>query len=112
MVTAGAGAALLVAPCPVAAAMRLGDRPALARTIGIMDLALVPGLLRGRPRWPWMLARAAFNLPVAAAYRTQARRPGGQPVAIAGMAAMLGLTAMDTATAIALRNADRIAEAT
>ena len=27
---------------------------------------LVPGLLLGRPRWPWLAARAALNVPMAA----------------------------------------------
>jgi hypothetical protein len=72
-----------------------------------MDLALVPGLMRGRPRWPWMLARAAANLPIAAAYRSEIARTGGTPMARTGMCAMLGLSVVDTVTAIGLRNADR-----
>ena len=32
------------------------------RLLGAADLVLVPGLLAGRPRWPWMAARAALNL--------------------------------------------------
>jgi hypothetical protein len=36
--------------------------PRGARIVGLADLALVPGLLRGRPRWPWMAARVALNL--------------------------------------------------
>jgi hypothetical protein len=107
VVTFGVGLALLIAPRPLAVAARVGDRPTFARAVGVMDLVLVPGLLRGRPRWPWMLARAAANLPIAAAYRSEIARTGGSPVARAAMFAMLGLSVVDTATAIALRNADR-----
>lgn len=106
-VTLGAGVALLAAPSAVTATAGLGERPGLGRVIGAMDLALVPGLWRGRPRWPWMLARAAFNLPIAAAYRDQARRDEGSSLARGGMLAMLGLSTMDLATAVALRNAER-----
>lgn len=105
VVTLGAGVALLAAPRPVARAAHLGDRPTLARVIGVMDLVLVPGLLRGRPRWPWMLARAAFNVPVAAAYWAQADR-AGDTFARAGTIAMLGLSAMDTVTAISLHRSE------
>jgi hypothetical protein len=107
VLTLGAGVALLVAPRPVATAMRLGDRPGAARLVGIMDLALVPGLLMGRPRWPWMVARAAFNLPRAAMFRAEACRPGDQPAARVGMFAMLGISAVDFTTALALRAAER-----
>ncbi|HTK66230.1 MAG TPA: hypothetical protein VL595_27880 [Pseudonocardia sp.] len=109
VVTTGVGIALLVAPRPLAVASGVGDRPTFARVVGAMDLALVPGLMRGRPRWPWMLARAAANLPIAAAYRTEINRTGGTPLARKAMLAMLGLSVVDTATAIALRKADRAA---
>jgi hypothetical protein len=106
MVTLGAGAALLVAPGPVARAAHLGDRPGLARVIGVMDLVLVPGLLRARSRWPWMLARAAFNLPVIAGFRAQAAQPDGDVVARAAMVTMVGLSAMDLVTAVQLHRAE------
>lgn len=106
VVTTGVGIALLAAPRPLAVAAGVGDRPTFARVVGIMDLALVPGLLRGRPRWPWMLARAAANLPIAAAYRSEIARNGGTPLARTGMYAMLGLSVVDTATAIGLRRAE------
>lgn len=106
VVTLGAGVALVAAPRAVAERMHLGDRPNLARLIGVMDLVLVPGLLRARSRWRWMLARAAFNLPVAAGYRSQAAQPGGDAFARAGMVTMLGLSAMDVATAVRLRRAE------
>jgi hypothetical protein len=106
VITLALGVALLAAPSRLGRAAHLGDRPALARTIGVMDLVLVPGLLRGRPRWPWMVARAAFNVPVAAAFRTEARRTG-HPAARAGFVTMLGLSTMDLLTALRLHRAER-----
>jgi hypothetical protein len=110
LVTLGVGAALTVAPGKVGPAAGFGSQRSVALSIGLMDLALVPGLLRGRPRWPWMLARAAFNLPVAGAFRAEAKRPAGNPIARPGMYTMLALTTMDTVVALALRNAERTAE--
>ncbi|HEY1971246.1 MAG TPA: hypothetical protein VGH89_25050 [Pseudonocardia sp.] len=107
VVTLALGVALTVAPGKVGPAAGLGNRKSVALSIGLMDLALVPGLLRGQPRWPWMLGRAAFNLPVAAAFRAEAARPAGARIARPGMYAMLALTTMDIATALALRNAER-----
>lgn len=106
VVTLGAGAALTVAPGTVGPAAGFGNRKSVAVSIGLMDLALVPGLLRGKPRWPWMLARAAFNVPAAGALRAEARRPAGNPMARPGMYAMLALTTMDTIVALALRSAE------
>ncbi len=44
-----------------------------SRAVGLLDLALVPGLLWGRPRWPWLAARASVNLPLAVFALRQAR---------------------------------------
>jgi hypothetical protein len=107
VVSLGAGAALTVAPGKVGPAAGIGNRRSVALLIGLLDLALVPGLLRGRPRWPWMLARAASNLPVAGAFRAEARRPAGHRIARPGMYVMLALTTMDVVAALALRNAER-----
>jgi hypothetical protein len=106
VVTLAAGAALLASPRAVAGWAHLGDRPDLARVIGVMDLVLVPGLLRARSRWRWMLARAAFNLPVIAGFRAQAAQPGGDAVARVGMVTMVALSAMDLVTAVRLRRAE------
>ena len=62
---------------------------------------LVPGLLRGEPRWPWMVGRAALNLAMAAylmGAATQSRRPHGER----RRRALLGLTVVDGATGLAL----------
>ncbi len=59
--TAVAGTALLGTPERLGPLIGLtGKRD--AQLVGALDLALVPGLLFGRPRWPWLAARAASNL--------------------------------------------------
>jgi hypothetical protein len=30
--------------------------------VGCLDLALVPGLIFGRPQWPWLASRAVSNV--------------------------------------------------
>jgi hypothetical protein len=59
-----AGIGLLVAPEEIAAALGLAD-PRGLREIALADLVLVPGLLAGRPRWPWLAGRAALNVAIA-----------------------------------------------
>jgi hypothetical protein len=54
-----AGAALLLAPRRTAGPLGLEGQESAVRVIGVSDLVLVPGLLRGTPRWPWMTGRAA-----------------------------------------------------
>jgi deazaflavin-dependent oxidoreductase (nitroreductase family) len=54
------GASLLYRPKPLARLADLDVRE--ARLVAVADLAVVPGLVFGRPRRPWMLARAAVNL--------------------------------------------------
>ena len=62
--TAVAGTALLVAPERLGPVIGLtGTRD--TRLVGILDLVLVPGLLFGTPRWPWLAARAASNVATA-----------------------------------------------
>ncbi|MDA3629530.1 hypothetical protein OU415_29165 [Saccharopolyspora sp. WRP15-2] len=90
VVTLGMGVGLTAAPGPAGKA--LGLDPKFAKRIGIIDLALAPGLLLGRPRWPWMAVRAGLNLVLADRYR--ARRV---PAGLVGMAA---LTAIDGTLAL------------
>jgi hypothetical protein len=64
MFTAVAGTALLVTPARLGPVIGLaGARD--AQLVGVLDLALVPGLLLGRPRWPWLAARAVSNVATA-----------------------------------------------
>jgi hypothetical protein len=105
-VTLGAGAALIAAPGRVADALGLEGKDAAVRAIGLSDLVLVPGLLRGSPRWPWMVGRAALNLGLAA-YLLGVAPQSSSPEVLEGAAGVLvGLTALDGATGLALRRAD------
>ena len=88
------GAWLVADPGP--GARHLGLDETTVRLLGLADLALVPGLLRGEPRWPWMVARAATNLAQAAAVHPH-------PLS----KVLIGLTAADGGTALALRQAAR-----
>lgn len=101
-VTLGFGAALTVTPRRSAAVLGLGDRPELATVVGLTDLVVGSGILRGRRRWPWMAARAALNLALAGCYATEASRAGGDSRARAGTIAMVSLTVVDTALTLAL----------
>jgi hypothetical protein len=65
VVTAIAGFALLRAPDRVGPLIGLAAKRD-AQLVGILDLALSPGLLLGRPRWPWLMARAMSNVATAA----------------------------------------------
>lgn len=99
------GAALLLAPERVGGALRLGDHPVALRAIGAADLLLVPGLLAGRRRLPWMVGRAALNVAIAAYCLHLARREGnvGPKVAVPALALA---TAADVRTILALRRED------
>jgi hypothetical protein len=71
-VTSVAGAVLVAAPARPARWLGVEDALGL-RIIGVSDIALVPGLVVGRPRWPWLAARAACNVAIAGYALTQAR---------------------------------------
>lgn len=78
VVTTIAGTALLVTPARVGPLLGLAARRD-AQLVGVLDLALAPGLLFGRPRSPWLMGRAVSNLATAAfvlarASGAQARR--------------------------------------
>lgn len=106
-VTLTMGVGLTAAPSRSAAVLGLGERSTWVRTLGLVDLVMAPGLLRGRPRWPWMAARAALNLVIAENYRRRARRTGGSARASGGAVAMAALTVVDGALAVVLRNSRR-----
>ena len=102
-VTLAAGVTLIAAPGRSAALLGLeGQEPAM-RAIGASDLLLVPGLLRGRPRWPWMIGRAALNLVLAAYLHGVAPQSSSPDALRAGAGLFVGLTAADGATGLVLR---------
>ena len=105
-VTLAAGAALVGSPRLLTGRLGLDGQDAAVRAIGVSDLVLVPGLLRGRPRWPWMIGRAALNLAVAAYLQGVAPQSSSPALAKAGAGLLVGLTALDGATGLALRRAD------
>ena len=104
-VTLVAGAVLVAVPGRVSRSLGLdGQDPAL-RLVGASDLVLVPGLLRGRPRWPWMIGRAALNLAQAAYLRSVAPGSSSPELLTGGARVLVGLTALDGVTGLALRRA-------
>jgi hypothetical protein len=105
-VTLVIGAALVASPGRVTGRLGLEGHDAAVRLVGASDLVLVPGLLRGSPRSPWMAGRAALNLVVAAYLRAAAPQSTAPELLQAGARVMLGLTAVDGATALALRRAE------
>jgi hypothetical protein len=56
-VSIGVGLALVAAPGPLMKAIGLGDRPSLGRFLGVRDLVLGTGLLRGQNTAGWCRAR-------------------------------------------------------
>ena len=70
------------------------------RLIGASDLVVVAGLLRGTPRSPWMVGRAALNLVIAAYLKAAAPESRSPELLRGGARVMLGLTAVDGATAL------------
>jgi hypothetical protein len=103
-VTLAAGVTLVAAAGRVTAALGLEGQETAVRAVGLADLVLVPGLLRGSPRWHWMTARAALNLAQAAYLHSVAPQSSAPGAVDAGAAMLAGLTAVDGATALALRH--------
>ncbi|MCG5445559.1 hypothetical protein NIE79_004015 [Micromonospora sp. NIE79] len=102
LVTLGFGVVLTAMPRRGAAALGLGDRPVLARAVGLTDLVVGSGVLCGHPRWPWMAARAAVNLALTGCYAVEAIRSDGGRRAYTGAIAMASLTVVDATLARAL----------
>jgi hypothetical protein len=104
-VTLAAGLALIAAPRLATGPLGLEGQETSMRAIGVSDLVLVPGLLRGEPRWPWMVGRAALNAAVAAYLQGVASQSSKPGLVKRGAAAFAGLTVVDGATGLALRRA-------
>jgi hypothetical protein len=98
-ITTATGVALLLAPGLAGRRLGLKGQEGPLRLIGAADLALAPGLIRGEPRWPWMIGRAGLNLAMAAYFFGVA---GGSREARWTGYALLGLTVVDGATGAAL----------
>jgi hypothetical protein len=104
VITLCIGVALVAVPSRAARILRTGDHPTALRIIGISDLALVPGLLVGRRRAEWMMARAALNLMIAAYCLRLVRRERVLGAKL-GAVAMAIATVADGRTIVALRRA-------
>ena len=104
-VTLVAGTALVVSPRVLTGRLGLEGQDAAVRALGVSDLVLVPGLLWGRPRWPWMIGRAALNVAQAAYLHGVAPQSSSPELAKRGAAVLVGLTAVDGTTGLALRRA-------
>lgn len=96
------GAGLALAPRQLGPAVGLVE-PGGARAVGIADLALVPGLIAGRPRWPWMAARAGLNVAIIA-YALKLDRQGAPRAAVAARA-LSAITVADSAAVATLLRA-------
>jgi len=99
------GGGLTWAPETVARALGV-RRPGPVRIIGLADLALAPGLIAGRPRWPWMAARAALNVVIAAYLLDDARQTSNSRPRSAALA-LAAITVADCATARRLHAGER-----
>ena len=104
-VTLAAGAGLALAPSRVTGPLGLEGQDMAVRAVGLADLVLVPGLLRGRPRWPWMVGRAALNVATAGYLHGVAPQSSSPGVLNGGAGLLLGLTAVDGFAGLALRRA-------
>jgi hypothetical protein len=103
VITTVIGGVLAVAPARVGPLTGLAD-PRAARVIGLADLALVPGLIRGRPRWTWLAARAGLNLVIVGYAATAAQR---NRRALVASAALVAATVSDLRVMSALRNSSQ-----
>jgi len=104
VVTIVAGAALTVAPARCGKPIGMEDHPGVMRAIGISDLIVAPGLLAARPRWPWLLARAAMNVGLVAGALKYRNELGDRNSRI-GVVTFAVLTVVDGAAAAVLRGA-------
>jgi hypothetical protein len=103
VITTVIGGALTAAPACVGPLVGL-NRPQVALAVGLADLALVPGLLRGRPRWPWLAARAGLNVAIIG---YAAGASGRNRRALVAATALMAATVADLVAMSALRDAGR-----
>ena len=106
VVTVLAGISLTLAPARCGQPIGMEDHPGAMRAIGITDLLVAPGLLAGRPRWPWLLARAALNAGLVAGALNYREDLGDRKSGI-GAGTFAVLTVVDGAAAAVLRSVGR-----
>lgn len=99
-VSLAAGVVLLAAPTIAGRILGVGCGPRTLRTIGLVDVALAPGLYFGR-KSTWMTARALSNPMIAAVTVARAKSRRAKVFA----AGLCGATVMDLRTASRLRAA-------
>lgn len=104
LVTLPIGLALVAAPARAGRLLRVGPHQVALQVIGVLDLALVPGLLLDGGRWQWLAARAGLNLGIAA-YCSRLVQQERVPNAMIAVAAMLTATVADTRASAALHRA-------
>ncbi len=92
LATLAIGAAMVLAPERVGPLGGIDD-PHTARGVGLVDLALAPGLLAGSPRWPWLTARTAANLVTAAVVVRGGWTGRATALSLVGLTAVDGLAA-------------------
>lgn len=99
------GAGLLAAPTTTGGWVGIRDDLGL-RIIGAVDVAVAAGLVAARPRWPWLVTRAAINLPIGAYFVLAGRRAGASAAQALGIG-IASAGAFDAAVAKALHAAGR-----
>jgi hypothetical protein len=105
LVSLGIGLALSFAPDRTAALLGWGERVLLARVIGAADLVVGLGLLLGRRRSEWMVARALLNAVMAFIYAwVLAKGTPERGRVIGGLGLMSALTANDYLLSLRLRD--------
>ncbi len=103
-VSLGLGVAMTLDPRRSAGVLGWADRERLTRLVGSVDLILGAGLLLGRRRARWMLARALLNAAIGLVYArvlAQGRPRRGRAGAGAGL--MAALTVFDYSLSRRLR---------
>jgi hypothetical protein len=94
------GLTSLITPAAVGRVSGVSSSRRVLRTIGFVDLGVAAGLYFGRPRWPWLAARAASNPLIAATMVLNARSVRARVIA----AGLIGATVTDLRTAARMRS--------
>ena len=94
-VSIGVGLSAIAAPVPLMRAFGMGDRPKLAHFLGVRDLVLGVGILRGQNAGAWVRARgvadALDGVLILGGAATGAFRRDRAPI---GLAAAAGFSAL------------------